>query len=167
MHHAALYLLRDGANVDLSRWGGTSDGSFSSRTLSLPASGSFTWSVPSKFPTGNYSIRVVAWDAAGNRGYRDESLRIAFPSATAPISFSARKVSAGEVQLNWSGSQYAEGYKVWVWDFTNNRSTLLATLMSTTNNYRTRLVPNQRYAFLIEAYNITGNAYTDWRDVTL
>ena len=167
VHHTALYLMRDGANVNLSRWGGTADGSFSSRTLSLPASGSFTWNIPSNFPTGNYAIRLVAWDAAGNRGYRDESLRIAFPSATAPTSFTARKVSTGEVQLNWSGAQYAEGYRVWVWDYANNRSGVLATLSSTTNSYRTRLAPNQTYAFLIEAFNSSGTAYTDWRVVKL
>src|SRR5205807_1665201 len=70
--YVALYLYAGGAAVNTSAYGGTSDGALGAAALHLAGNAnSYSWTIPAALPVrSDYSVKVVAFDAAGNSGNR-------------------------------------------------------------------------------------------------
>jgi len=69
--HVSLYLYQNGQHIDTSGYGvtgGNLDGRIALGAENIPSngSGSFDWTVFNSLPAGDYRIKVVAWDTAGN-----------------------------------------------------------------------------------------------------
>ncbi len=83
----------------------------------------------------------------------------------APASFTAQAASATQVNLSWSASSGATGYKVY--ELVNGQAVLLTTLGSSATSYSvTGLAASTSYSFQVAAYNAAGANTTAWAQVT-
>lgn len=110
-----------------------------------------------------YYYYVEAFNTIGSAAVAYKSATTWSPPA-APASFSGKGVSAGQINLSWSPSAGATGYRVYRW--TGSSWVLAANLGATATSYAaTNLAGKSTYYFYVEAFNSVGSSATGWISV--
>jgi N-acetylmuramoyl-L-alanine amidase len=169
VHHIGLYVYRNGQAVDMRPYGGTADGAPTPAAVNLSNGGSYRFTVPNNFPVGDgLQIKVVAWDAAGNR---TSAFTPAFSviantrPVQAPSWLNAMAISPTQANLSWGGAAEQDGFRIYQWGA--NGLTLVATVGPNSNQFTVSgLNSGQSYWFMVQSFNSISTGDSLWQGIT-
>lgn len=128
----------------------------------IGSAGTTSYSVTGLNPNTTYYFYVDAYNTYGSAATNWVSVTTPSSKPTVPVSFRATAVSGTQVNLSWTASQNANGYRVYQWTgwWWQQIGSTGATSYSVTG-----LRSNTTYYFYVSAFNPFGSADTNWVSV--